>query len=499
MTLFILFISTLLITLPFYFPNLFLLSYFSFIPILFIIKKSNIKDSFLYGWLFGFIYISISSYWLFYPLHKFSGLNIIFNIFLLVLLFGFIALFYGLWAYLVKSIGIGAVRIALSWTGIEFLRYKLMSAFPIAYLGYTQSSFKPLLQWADIGGVFLISFFILLINGYIFKLINNRAKKFLVPILILFLIIGSYGIYKMNVSYSSKNQENLTVGIIQTNINQNEKWKTANIEKNINEIFNSANKLKNVQLYITPETSLTFDIIRNEYYRNIVFEKMNEYNSYFQFGAQAIKNDPDFRYNSSLLFSAEGKMIDRYNKNRLVAFGEMIPFNRLVNNLTNKQWHSLAAGDKNNLFEINGVKWRNLICSEIFYPLLNNDLKEFDFIVNQSNEAWFENGLQQQMWSAAIFRAVESRKTVIKSGNKAISGVIMPSGKIKEMREVNNVKGIKTKIDLNQENTFYIKNANYPGYIALSIVLLLYILNLINKFNKNKNEMGSEIDEQEEI
>ena len=495
MTLFILSLSAILITLPFYFPDLFFLSYFSFIPIFVIIKKSNIKNTFLYGWLFGFIYISISSYWLFYPLDKFSGLNIIFNIFLLILLFGFIGLFYGIWAYITKSIGIGAVRVALSWTGIEFLRYKIISAFPVAYLGYTQSSFKTILQWADIGGIFLISFFVLLINGYIFKLINNRDKKFLIPILILFLIIGSYGMYKVNFSYNNENQDKLSIGIIQTNINQNEKWKTANIEKNINELFNSANNIKDVQLYITPETSLTFDIIRNEYYRNIVFKNMDNYNSYFQFGAQAIKNDPEHVYNSSLLFSTEGKMIDRYNKNRLVAFGEIIPFNKIVNKLTNKKWHSLTAGEKYNIFEINDVKWRTFICSEILYPMLSDNLKDFDFIVNQSNEAWFENGLQKQMWSAAIFRAVESRKTVIKAGNRAISGVIMPSGKIQEMKAVNNINAIKTKITLNKENTFYNKYGNYPGYIALIIVIILYVINSINKFNKNK--MGSEKDEEE--
>ena len=222
---------------------------------------------------------------------------------------------------------------------------------------------------------------------------------------------------------------------------------------------------------------------------------MDNYNSYFQFGAQAIKNDPEHVYNSSLLFSTEGKMIDRYNKNRLVAFGEIIPFNKIVNKLTNKKWHSLTAGEKYNIFEINDVKWRTFICSEILYPMLSDNLKDFDFIVNQSNEAWFENGLQKQMWSAAIFRAVESRKTVIKAGNRAISGVIMPSGKIQEMKAVNNINAIKTKITLNKENTFYNKYGNYPGYIALIIVIILYVINSINKFNKNK--MGSEKDEEE--
>lgn len=498
MTLIILSISVILITLPFYFPDLFFLSFFSFIPILLIIKNSNLKRSFFIGWLFGLIYISISSYWLFYPLHNFSGLNIIFIIILLIALFSLIALFYGLWAYLLKIIGVGAVRVALSWTAIEFLRYKLMSFFPVAYLGYTQSSFKTLLQWADIGGVFLISFLVVLINGYIFKFLINKDKKFLVPILVIILIIGSYGIYKINFRYNKNTEEKFSVGIIQTNIDQSEKWKSANIEKNIDNIFSSANNINDVKLFITPETSLTFDIIRNEYYRNQVLNKLKEFNSYFQFGAQAIKEDPDFKYNSSFLFSSEGKVIERYNKNRLVVFGEKIPFNKLVNIITNKRWHSLAAGEKNNLFEIENKKWKNLICSEIFYPLLNDDLKEFDFIVNQSNEAWFNSGLQQQMWSAAIFRAVESRKTVVKSGNRSVSGVILPSGKIEKMKPLDDVKEMRVDIDLNKVNTFYTQNGNYIGYISLIVVLILSIINLIKRINKSKEEMRSEVNEGKE-
>ena len=495
MTLIILSISVVLITIPFYFSNLFFLSLFAFIPILIIINKSDIKKSFLSGWLFGFLYISISSYWLFYPLNNFSGLNIIFVIILLFILFALIGLFYGLWAYFLKTIGVGAVRVALSWTAIEFLRYKILSFFPVAYLGYTQSSFKTLLQWADIGGVFLISFFVLLINGYIFKLINNRDKKFLIPILIIFIIIGSYGIYKINFNNIDKTDEKLSIGIVQTNIKQSEKWKSANIAKNIDTIFSSASNLKEAKLIITPETSLTFDIIRNEYYRNQVIEKMKDYNNYFQLGAQAIKDDPDYRYNSSFLISPEGEIIDRYNKNRLVVFGEKIPFNKLVNSLTNKRWQSLAAGEESNLFKLKNKKWKNIICSEVFYPLINDNLKEYDFIVNQSNEAWFKNGLQKQMWAAAIFRAVESRKTIIKSGNRAISGVVMPSGKIKEMKALDNVQKIKSRIELNRNNTFYSNNGNYIGYISVILVLILSIINLIKRINKSKDSNRSEVNE----
>ncbi|MGM0411288.1 MAG: apolipoprotein N-acyltransferase [Bacillota bacterium] len=495
MIIFPILIITFLIILPFYFPNLFFLSFFSFTPILYIINKSKIKDSFFHGWLFGLIYISLSSYWLIYPLKNFSGLPIIISIFFLLILFSLIAIFYGLWAYILKKVGVGAVRAALTWTAIEYLRYKILSIFPIAYLGYTQQSFKTLLQWADIGGVFLISFFIILINGYLFKLIYFNRKKFIFPILIIFIIISSYGIYRINEFNNLDYNNNFKVGIVQSNIKQENKWNTDMIEKNINNIFSTFDEMENIDLLITPETALTFDIIRNEYYRKKVLKLMENSSTHFQLGAQAIKDNKDNnKYNSSFLFSSDGKILERYNKNRLVPFGEKIPFNNIVNYITNKRWNSLKAGESSPFFKINNIKWKNYICSEILYPNLDSNLSEFDFIVNQSNEAWFGSGLQKQMWAAAIYRAVENRKSVVKAGNYAFSGVILPSGKIKKMEEVTSDKGIKTEIVFNQSNTFYNKYGNYVGYISLIVVIVLLLINFIRIKSRR-----SEKDEKKEI
>ena len=489
MILFPLLIITFLIILPFYFPNLFFLSFISFIPILYMINKGKLKDSFFHGWLFGLTYISFSSYWLFYPLKDFSGLPIIISIFILLLLFSLIAIFYGLWAYILKKVGVGAVRAALTWTAIEYLRYKVLSMFPIAYLGYTQQSFKILLQWADVGGVFLISFFIVLINGYIFKFINSNKKKFIIPILLIFIVISSYGIYKINVYNDLNFNSNLNVGIVQSNIEQENKWKTDMIEKNINNIFSTFAEMEDIDLLITPETALTFDIIRNEYYRKKVFKLMENSNIHFQLGAQAIKdNKADYKYNSSFLFSSDGKILERYNKNKLVPFGEKIPFNNIVNYITNRRWYSLKAGEKSPLFKINNIKWKNYICSEILYPILDSDLSKFDFIVNQSNEAWFDSGLQKQMWAAAVFRAVEARKSVVKAGNYAFSGVILPSGKVKKREKVTSDKGIKTEIVFNDSKTIYNKYGNYVGYISLIIVIVLLIINFIQNIRSEKDE-----------
>lgn len=479
MAILLIILSACLSILAIYVPGLFFLSWFSFLPLLYLLKKANAKQSFIFGWVFGLVYTALGSYWLFYPLKDFSGLPISFSIIILFLLFGLIGIIYGLWSYFLKSIGVGAVRTAISWAALEYIRYKILSIFPIGYLGYTQAGFKPLLQLADLGGVFLISFIVILINGYLFKLINTKEKKYLVPLLIIFLVIGGYGFNKIDYYKNIAPLENFEIGIVQTNIEQSKKWSADRIDDNMDTIFSNFGKLKgDIELIITPETALTFDLIRNEYYREKLLDMIKKEDSHFQLGAQSIIKESSETYNSTFLFSPDGKILKRYNKNRLIPFGETIPFNSLVNYLTGKSWSSLNPGEKAPLFSIDEISWKNLICSEILYPLTEVEQTEFGFIVNQSNEAWFASGLQKQMWSAAVFRAVENRKTVVRSGNFSKSGVIFPAGNYK-IEGVDSKEPIQSKIVINKNHTFYGRHGNYIGYISVIVFLFLIISNLV--------------------
>lgn len=87
-----------------------------------------------------------------------------------------------------------------------------------------------------------------------------------------------------------------------------------------------------------------------------------------------------------------------------------------------------------------------MICSEILYPeYFKNEAEEIDFIVNQTNEAWFKNSklLKNIMWQAAVMRAVENRTPVIKTGNLSYNGIIYPSGKYKRITSRQNYHLLK--------------------------------------------------------
>jgi len=471
-------------TLPLSYPGLYYLSWIALVPFLFSIKNDAPEQGFKKGFLLGYIMIISISFWLYFPLVSFSGLSWIICLLLLSIAFIIPGIFYGLWAWtyilLFQKKSCSAFFLALSWTGLEYLRYRILPALPFGFAGYTQRGFFRLLQLADVGGVFLLSFIIILINGYFFKLFQQRKLKNIIPLFLIFLIVMVYSNITLNEIQNRDNQD-FKIGLVQTVILPGEKWKLSNIESNIDLLLDRSHQFSDPDLIIWPESSLTFDLIRNEYYRKKLITGLSDVDAHIQAGSLAIIDDRDEIFNSSFLITPEGRISNRYNKMRLVPFGEYLPFAELIEALIGFSMLSKSSGQEVVLFQLESLSWRTVICSEILYPeLVQKGIKESDFIVNQSNEAWYLSGnLQEQMWTAAVFRAVENRRAVVKAGNSGYSGIIDPSGKIVVMGRPDQKDILEGKLRPNREETIYQHWGDYIGYISMGFVLILLIIKMI--------------------
>ncbi|HLV08761.1 MAG TPA: apolipoprotein N-acyltransferase, partial [Halanaerobiales bacterium] len=428
----IIIISGILITLPFSYPGLFFISWFGLLPFIFMLEDSSPLEAFKKGTVLGIIIFFMTAGWIYYPLVNYSGIPWFFSLILYIVLFVLLGTIFGVWAWVLVIIQGNKIRpilIALSWVMMEFVRYKLLGGLPFAFMAYTQVNFLSLIRFAKYGSFLIISFVVILLNGLFYKLIKKKKLRFLIPIVIILVSIIIYGNLKINY-YQNQNYQTIEAGIVNSNQEPEEKWAVTNIEDNMDYFIKETAKLQGIDLAIWPESSLTFDLIRNGYYRNMFMEKINTLNTYIQAGSIAIIDAENEIYNSSFLISPREGIINRYNKIRLVPFGEYMPMENIVKLLTGIEMVSEQAGEEIVLFSINSHSWKTAICSEILYPefvYFNKD--QAGFIVNKSNEAWYRKGnLQQQMWAAAIFRAVENRTSVVKAGNRAYSGLITPWG-----------------------------------------------------------------------
>lgn len=493
-------LSGILLSLPFSYPSLYILSWVALLPLLYFLERWKEKEErgfisvFLAGTLLGITIMVSSSLWLYYPLAEHSGLPLIFALILLFLVFVLFGAIYGIWAlffvFVKRSSGISPVWLAISWIAVEFLRFRIIPAFPFAFIAYTQSNFLSLLQFSSYGGIFLVGFIVLLFNGYLFKVIANRKIKYLLPALLLLVFVLFTGSHMLN---SFETDTWLNVGVVQTNLDPVEKWAVANIERNMDYLLDESRRLVEAELVVWPESSLTFDLIRNEFYRKRFLQQVTGLNAYLQVGSLSIMDDDYARYNSSFLITPEARIQSRYNKVRLVPFGEYIPLSNLVEKLTGLSIVSQLPGDEFVIFRKGEISWKTVICSEILYPgLVREGVEEARFIVNQSNEAWYRKGnLQEQMWIAARFRAAENRRSILKAGNQAFGGVIAPTGAELMKNHSRDLSTFPARLPLNGEGTLYQKWGDYPGFI--SAIVLVFSLLTKSFLNLRRKKSGREV------
>lgn len=443
-------LSAALLTAANYYGDLYFLSWAALLPFLyylFVLKNGEItyRKIFFNGWNLGFWILLFSGNFLYHSIKLYTSAPMLIIILLLILLFSLLSLIYGLffllYFYLQRRVFIQnkfrPFVFSLCWTLFEFSRHYLLSFFPIANPAYTQAEFLSFIQLAELGGIWLLTFVLILGNGLLFQLVFQKNYKNIFVIGLLFIIIFSFAYTRQQINYPDQRAEAVKIGIITTEIDQKRKWSSAQLDRNIKLTLNAAAELNQTQLIIAPETNLSFDFHADHDYRQQFLDKLAaEFETPIQIGSLAAKDSINGRYNSSYLISKSGEIISRYDKNLLLYFGETYPYQKNLNKYTPYKFSSLNAGEKSILFENKNLQWKTVICSEILYPsYVKPGNADVDFIVNQTNEAWFNNSrlLKNIMWQAAVLRAVENRIPVIKTGNQAHSGVIYPSGKYQKV------------------------------------------------------------------
>lgn len=487
-------ISGLLTGISFYSPQLYFLNWFSLVPLLLVIKTQTPGEAFRSGLLSGISFFVIIFYWLIYPQLIFD-LPLLLAVGLVMLLCILLSFFWGIFTYLANYViknyrSVILFLIPAIWTGLEYLRTIITSNLTFGTLGYSQAYFPILIQIADLTGVYGVTFFIILINVFMYELILsftsksslNKLKIIMVSFVILFVII--YGLFNLKQPLNERIMT-LKLGLVQPNIPQKIKWTEQYRTDIINRYINLTEELittQNLDLIIWPETAVPFILNEaNSTWQKYFFQKIQMFKTPLFTGIlNKINNNI---YNQAILINSNSQIIRSYNKLKLVPFGEYMPFRSQLPNWINDLIVDKTPGNQINNFNLKNTIWATPICSEILNSKLVNKLaRRNQFLINLSNEAWFKkSNAPLEIWQATILRAVENNIPIIKVSNTGITGVIGPHGKIKAkiqpFQSGNLIWNLKIKDKTGV--TIYNKYGNYFVYMVIFFSSIFFLLHFL--------------------
>ena len=417
-------------------------------PLLLIFLILNYKkgkwSSFKIGWMFGFGYFISNLYWITNSLKFEENFKPLIPI-ALILIPLFLGIFYGLVTFVCSFFSLkkkfsSIIIFSFFFSLIEFIRSFVLGGFPWNLIVFSWSDYLPFLQVLSYIGTYsfnLLSVTIFLIPAIILFNYRKGIKAiFLICTTFILLINFLYGsfIIKSNDKFI-QNDLNFVVKIVSPKISINRYFEDESPEKIISELveLSQPNNLKKT-IFIFPEGVLSNIYLEDLKNYSYIFSKNYSEKHKIIMGINSIEDKKVF--NSMVVLDKDLNILTKYNKNKLVPFGEFLPFENFFFKFGLKKitqgYRSFSSDNERKIININNLNFVPLICYEIIYSgKINKTEENFDLILNISEDGWFGNSVgPYQHFSHSIFRSIEEGKNLVRSANNGISAFINPKGQI---------------------------------------------------------------------
>ena len=522
--------SAVLLTLAFPNFDLSFTAWFALVPFFFAVEreKESVVKSAILGWIFGTLFFAGSCWWLTYSFTTYGGIPTWLAAILLMAITGIVgifpAIFAAVFSIILKRFGVyGILSAPFLWTAQEFLRGTVADTSWNA-IGYSQAFNTHLIQTAQIGGVYLVGFWIALFNAVIalnsfgtFRLLttgvysedDTKANRNIIyaslaiSILITpFLILPDYGAAEKSSAAVQNNVVVVQANVPMSGLNE-EKWlqlRQRHVELAENAIaeVNTVRTDKNQPLTVVfPESPMNFMYAEDPDFRTFIGEFARRNNAFVLFNSAEPNYNGENYFNSAIMINPQGAKIGQYDKIHLVPFGEFAPVPSPLKPLIPTLVGSFQFGENYNLFPVGDARAGTMICYESHFPSLSREFvrRGADVLIEMTNDGYLgDTGVLRQHLAGAIFRAVETNRPVIRATNVGITAYVNERGEVSDAAEVyTEATRVWTVSKSDGKQTFYVRYGDWFAWLSLIVSAGLLIFSFFNKGKLTADLRGQEI------
>ena len=421
------------------------------------------------------------------------------------------------------------IFLAAMWVAWERRYFFVDISWPWLTLGNAFARSTRLVQWYEYTGTIGGSLWIWICNLSIFGLLtsvgsgawkswNVKARACAVAGLALAFaapVAASLAIYS---SYEEKSEGNIDVLVAQPNFDPYQKFESLSQMEQTEILLSQLDPVqRGPVLMMAPETFtgsvFLHDINSNPSVRAIQDMLERHPGSAMLFGASTYdiysqRSAPSLlarqygdgwieSHNSALVTDGERRN-EVYHKSKLVVGTELTPYPKIFVPLDN--WLSKLFGvyglmarevgqDEVSLLHYNGVPFGCAVCYESIYGEYCTDYvkKGAKFLAVITNDAWWGNtpGYRQHC-SYSSLRAIELRRDVARCGNTGISCFIDQKGDVVSQSEWWQRQTLAGSVNLNSEETFFVRNGDIAGRVCTLVFLLVLMLLVARMFKPGR-------------
>jgi apolipoprotein N-acyltransferase len=470
------------------FPNsgLSFLAWIALIPLLTALEEASLPSAFRLGFTCGLIAYAGILYWINIVITEYGHLPWAASIPLYLTLVAWLGMFYGLATLVARAgeqVGIkSAFSLPVAWVAGDLLRSFLMTGSPWAMLGHTQYRTLPLIQIADICGVFGLTFLIVLANVVLYRALRAVSGagvpypvKSALVLLVLFIATLFYGFNRLNSGDAEKTTP-LRIALIQGNIPQDVKWSPAFQDETIAtyERLSRDAAAGGVDLVVWPESAVPFFLQDEPDQAERIKKLARELSTSLLIGTPAheLRNGRRVFLNSAFMISPAGEITGRSDKIHLVPFGEYVPLGRFLPFISKivVGIGDFSPGQQAVTLQAGQTRIGTLICAEAVFPevaraYVNNGAR---ILANITNDAWFgRSSAPYQHLFIASFRAVETRTPLVRAANTGVTAIVDQNGHITTMTGLF-VEGFRIgEVRPGNGNSIYLKIGDSAAWLCV--------------------------------
>lgn len=362
------------------------------------------------------------------------------------------------------------VTVPIAWVATEFVfAHVALGRVADMLIGYSQAPVLSLIQVADLGGVYLVSFVVAMMNGAVADVIavraytpgrvwRSRARMSLAAAVGTLVAANIYGVWRLS---ALRTEAGPRVGVVQPAVDHAGHNTFSVYGPTVYMTAQAWDTVGKVDLIVWPENAIQDYLDRFAVYEQDLMWLARRAGAPILVGSYGRHPDaPTVSTNMMVLAGPDGFTGERYDKIRLMPWMEYVPFTPLLTALGgdlakyharfaariigyNTTGSSTYKGERVTVFRWPGlVPFASLICFETMDPSLAREAarKGARLLVNPTSEGRVGTYLQLQMLRISALRAVETRLPVVRAGNMGISAYVLPDGRLQHI-----VRGLRRK------------------------------------------------------